>query len=78
MKTKNLKFKGIIAVLIVCIITSTINFHKVEATLNSNLPVSYIDDNFPDSYLPYINAMKAKNPNWSFKAVNTGLDWNLA
>lgn len=78
MKTKNLKFKGIIAVLIVCIITSTINFHKVEATLNSNLPVSYIDDNFPDSYLPYINAMKAKHPNWSFKAVHTGLDWNLA
>jgi uncharacterized protein YjdB len=73
---RKLRFKAIISLVIICIITSTINFQKVEAAISSNLPVSYIDENFPESYMPYINAMKSKHPNWIFKAVHTGLDWN--
>ena len=76
MKTKNLKFRFIICFIIMAIVTSTINFKSVNAQISSNLPVSYIDDNFPASYMPYINALKAEHPNWVFKAVHTGLDWN--
>lgn len=71
-----LGFKVIISLVIICIITSTINFQETDAAINTNLPVSYIDEKFPDSYLPYINALKAKHPSWVFKAVHTGLDWN--
>lgn len=73
---RKLGFKVIISLVIISIITSTINFQITDAAINSNLPVSYLDEKFPDSYLPYINALKAKHPNWVFKAVHTGLDWN--
>ena len=76
MYKRNLGFRAIISLVIICIITSTINFHEIEASISSNLPVSYMDENFPDSYKPYIEAMKKKHPNWTFKAVHTGLDWN--
>ena len=33
-------------------------------------------DQFPASYKPYLNALNAKYPNWSFVALKTGLDWN--
>lgn len=76
MGKKKMRYRVIIAMLVLSIITSTIDFKQVKAQINSNLPVSYIDDNFPASYMPYINALKAKHPNWTFKAVHTGLDWN--
>ena len=76
MYKRNLGFRAIISLVIICIITSTINFHEIEASISSNLPVSYMDENFPDSYKPYIEAMKKRHPNWTFKAVHTGLDWN--
>src|SRR5574344_1050011 len=50
--------------------------NKVEARISSNLPVSRISDDFPASYKPYIDALKKSHPNWIFKAVYTGLDWN--
>ena len=31
---------------------------------------------FPDSYIPNLAALHTKYPNWTFEAVNTGLDWN--
>ncbi|MEG2348328.1 MAG: Ig-like domain-containing protein [Clostridia bacterium] len=43
-----------------------------------NFPISTISNEFPPSYQPYINKLKADHPNWVFKAVNTGLDWNEA
>ena len=33
---------------------------------------------FPESYKNYIIAMREKYPNWSFIAIDTGLDWNTA
>ena len=51
---------------------------KVEASISKNLPVSYMSDTFPDSYTPYIKSLKSSHPNWVFKAVYTGLDWNEA
>ena len=38
-------------------------------------PSMFLSDNFPDSYKPYINELKNKHPNWSFKALYTSLDW---
>ena len=32
-------------------------------------------DNFPDSYKPYLLALKEKYPNWNFIALYTNLDW---
>ena len=52
--------------------------NKVDASIKGNLPVSYMSDTFPDSYVPYINSLKVAHPNWVFKAVYTGLDWNEA
>lgn len=54
------------------------NMNKVEARITSNLPKSYMSDEFPDSYKPYINSLKNAHSNWVFKAVYTGLDWNEA
>lgn len=31
---------------------------------------------FPDSYLPYLNVLKSLHPTWTFRSVQTGLDWN--
>ena len=31
---------------------------------------------FPESYKPYLRNLHNKYPNWIFKAVDTGLDWN--
>ncbi len=76
MKTRNLKFRVIICLVLLAIVATNINFQSINATISSNLPVSYIDENFPQSYMPYINALKAEHPNWVFKAVHTGLDWN--
>lgn len=32
-------------------------------------------ENFPDSYKPYLYALKEKYPNWEFTALYTGFDW---
>ena len=45
MYKRNLGFRAIISLVIICIITSTINFHEIEASISSNLPVSYMDEN---------------------------------
>lgn len=33
---------------------------------------------FPRSYFPYLNYLHKMHPTWTFKAVNTGLDWNAS
>lgn len=50
--------------------------NAVIYTSSPNWPgTSVIDENFPDSYKPYLEALKAKHPNWIFKAVHNKLDW---
>lgn len=34
-----------------------------------------VSELIPDTYLTYINQLKEKHPNWSFKFFYTGLDW---
>lgn len=38
---------------------------------------SYLDiEQFPESYRAALTALKKSHPNWTFVAMNTGLDWN--
>lgn len=32
---------------------------------------------FPESYKPQLRDLHALHPNWTFKAIQTGLDWNM-
>ena len=32
---------------------------------------------FPDSYLPYLDELHARYPNWKFEVLNTGFDYSL-
>ena len=50
--------------------------NMVDASISKRLPKSSISNNFPASYTTYINNLKQKYPNATFKAVYTGLDWN--
>ncbi len=57
-------------------------------TIGKYIAVSYTDGGnsdyaqqlrnagFPESYIPNLIALHAKYPNWTFQALNTGLDWN--
>lgn len=33
-------------------------------------------ESFPDSYKPYLEELRKKHPNWTFKALYTNLEWN--
>ena len=37
-----------------------------------------IQENFPESYWPYLNTLKTTYPNWKFVPINTELDFNTA
>lgn len=87
-KEKYLRVKKISVMLVVCIMIFNIvlplidinelSFNSVKARISENLPVSYIDEDFPESYKPYIDELKKIYPNAVFKAVHTNVDWNLA
>ena len=81
-KKRKLKKRVLMLVTSMFLVSSMIpyfgNINKVEARITSNLPKSYMSDEFPDSYKPYINSLKNAHSNWVFKAVYTGLDWNEA
>ena len=77
---KNKKIISVILMLVLAIniIVPTFNISKVEARISDNLPISYINEEFPESYRPYIDELKKIYPNARFKAVHTNVDWNLA
>lgn len=75
-KYNSIRFCKILIFFIICTIFMS-NFSPVVAVITTNLPVSELKDEFPDSYKPYIEALKKNHPNWVFKAVYTNLDWNL-
>lgn len=53
-----------------------IGINVVDASISKNLPKSSISDTFPETYKTYIENIKKKYPNATFKAVYTGLDWD--
>ena len=80
---KNKKYIKIISIICMLVfifntvISPLSNFNTVLAKIYDNLPVSYINEVFPDSYKPYIEELKKIYPNSVFKAVHTNVDWNL-
>ncbi len=78
-KIKKISILFVIISIITCSIMPLFtNINQVQAKITTGLPISQMRDDFPASYVPYINALKQAHPNWVFKAVYTGLDWNEA
>jgi uncharacterized protein YjdB/beta-N-acetylglucosaminidase len=78
-------FKYVVVMTMVLSISMPCFFNIVNAAIYAKyttLPMSRLEydsaDNssvFPDSYKAYIKNLKVLHPNWTFKAVYTGLDW---
>lgn len=49
-----------------------------EGVSDENFEKMMTNQGFPESYKPYLRALHQQYPNWSFQAVNTGIDWNTA
>ena len=49
-----------------------------EGVSEANFEQMLSNQGFPESYKPYLRALHEKYPNWSFKAVKTGIDWETA
>jgi len=75
---RKLSIRVFAMLLVISIVMSSLNIEALKAKISQPLPVSYMDENFPDSYKIYIDNLKAKHPNWTFKAVHLNLDWNTA
>ncbi len=59
------------------------SFVKVSSINTSNTPKTTCEKEmsnagFPSSYWGDLCALKAKHPNWNFKAIKTNLDWSTA
>ncbi|MEG1343887.1 MAG: SH3 domain-containing protein, partial [Clostridia bacterium] len=75
MKKYKLVKIGVCICLFIGMVT-VLNTNNVKAVIVDNLPKVEINQNFPDNYNIYLNRLKQQHPNWIFKAVHTGLDWN--
>lgn len=51
---------------------------KREGEVDNNYRQEFINAGFPESYFSKLSILKAAHPNWTFKAVNTGIDFNYA
>ena len=49
-----------------------------EGVSEENFEQMLVNQGFPESYKPYLRALHQKYPNWSFKAIKTGIDWETA
>lgn len=83
-KTKKI-LKYIIVITMIFNISMPCFFNIVNAAIyakDTTLPVSRLEYNatdnssvFPESYKQYIKNLKVAHPNWTIKALYTGLDW---
>ena len=51
---------------------------KKEGEVDNNYRDEFARAGFPESYFAKLSILKAAHPNWTFKAVNTGIDFNYA
>ncbi|MDO4282579.1 MAG: Ig-like domain-containing protein [Clostridia bacterium] len=75
-KNNRIQLSKILSLILICTILMS-SFNSCVAVITTDLPISELKDEFPDSYKPYIETLKKNHPNWVFKAVYTNLDWNL-
>ena len=57
------------------VICTYLNVTYTGAT-DENYAQTLRNSGFPESYINNLSALHTKHPNWTFIAVNTGLDWN--
>lgn len=48
------------------------------SVLNNSMKTEFKNAGFPESYWEKLAVLKSAHPNWNFKAVNTGLNFNTA
>ena len=51
---------------------------KSSSVLTDELKIEFSNAGFPQSYWEKLAILKTSHPNWSFKAINTNLDFNTA
>lgn len=49
-----------------------------DVDLNGDFEKQMLAQGFTSSYLPYLKTLHEKHPNWNFKAIITGLDYNTS
>ena len=54
------------------------NANLSTGELTDELKQEFINNGFPESYWEKLAILKVAHPNWTFKAINTGLDFNTA
>ena len=47
-----------------------------DVDYNGDFEQQMLNQGFTPSYLPYLKTLHQKHPNWTFKAIKTGLDYN--
>ena len=68
-----------IATVIVAVISMlAVGAYGIKQTIDVVADVKFEESlkQFPESYRDSLRALNRKHPNWTFEAVNTGLDWN--
>ncbi len=56
-----------------------LNFSAVAYSVDAMDARTFPDiEQFPESYRPALEALKAKHPNWTFVKMNTTLDWEVS
>ena len=51
---------------------------KTASVLTDSMKNEFRNAGFPESYWDKLAVLKTSHPNWTFKAINTGLDFNTA
>lgn len=51
---------------------------KREGEVDNNYRDEFAKAGFPESYFSKLSILKAAHPKWTFKAINTGIDFNYA
>ena len=51
---------------------------KTDSVLSDAMKNEFRNAGFPESYWEKLAILKTSHPNWAFKAINTGLDFNTA
>lgn len=69
-------YTGYVASQFVTILGEDSSEKPSQPSEDSDFETKLSNEGFPESYKVMLRELHAKFPNWQFKAINTGLDWN--
>lgn len=67
---KKIILYAVLYIFFIILLLITFNFKNKASTTTIGI------ESFPDSYKPYLEELRKKHPNWTFKALYTNLEWN--